>query len=96
MEKTSGSGSPTSYPHTGRGEDTEAGRFGVLALGTALMKNPNQVPNMVDRPDKDASAAEIARWIEEDFGEALAEGIEEATDDDEDVTTLAERLDALV
>jgi site-specific DNA-adenine methylase len=25
---------------------------------------------MVDRPDEDASAAEIARWMEEDFGEA--------------------------
>jgi hypothetical protein len=24
---------------------------------------------MVDRPDEDASAAEIARWMEKDFGE---------------------------
>lgn len=46
---------------------------------------------MVARPDDDASAAEIAEWMEEDFGEALAEGteeavaegIEEAVDDDD-------------
>jgi hypothetical protein len=30
---------------------------------------------MADRPGKDASAAEIARWMEEDFGEALAKGM---------------------
>lgn len=36
---------------------------------------------MVDRPDEDASAAEIARWMEEDFGEALAEGVEEAVEE---------------
>jgi hypothetical protein len=38
---------------------------------------------MLDRPDEDASAAEIARWMEEDFDEALAEGIEQATEEDE-------------
>mgnify|MGYP007116791507 FL=1 len=38
---------------------------------------------MPERPDEDASAAEIARWMEEDFGEALAEGIEQATEEDE-------------
>ena len=38
---------------------------------------------MVDRPDEDASAAEIARWMEEDFSEALAEGIKQATEEDE-------------
>jgi len=38
---------------------------------------------MSDRPDEDASAAEIARWMEEDFGEALAEGIEQVVEDDE-------------
>ncbi len=26
---------------------------------------------MADRPGPDASSAEIARWVEEDFGEAL-------------------------
>ena len=39
---------------------------------------------MVDRPDEDASAAEIARWMEEDFDEALAEGIRDAVEDDHD------------
>jgi hypothetical protein len=39
---------------------------------------------MVDRPGPDASAAEIARWMEEDFGEALAEGMKQASEDDED------------
>lgn len=39
---------------------------------------------MTDRPDEDASAAEIARWMEEDFSEALAEGIKQAVEDDED------------
>jgi hypothetical protein len=38
---------------------------------------------MPERPGEDASAAEIARWMEEDFGEALAEGIEQATEEDE-------------
>jgi hypothetical protein len=38
---------------------------------------------MVNRPGPDASAAEIARWIEEDFGEALAERMKHATEDDE-------------
>jgi hypothetical protein len=39
---------------------------------------------MVDRPDEDASAAEIARWMEEDFGEALAEGMKQATEEDDE------------
>jgi len=39
---------------------------------------------MPERPDEDASAVEIARWMEEDFGEALAEGIEQPTEEDED------------
>ncbi|WP_338739419.1 hypothetical protein [Haloplanus salilacus] len=39
---------------------------------------------MTDRPDEDASAAEIARWMEEDFGEALAEGMKQGLEDDED------------
>lgn len=30
---------------------------------------------MVERPCEDASAAEIAEWMEEDFGEAAADGI---------------------
>lgn len=38
---------------------------------------------MADRPDEDASVAEVARWMEEDFGEALAEGMEQAVEDDE-------------
>lgn len=39
---------------------------------------------MADRPDEDATSAEIARWMEEDFGEALAEGMEQATEGDDD------------
>jgi hypothetical protein len=35
---------------------------------------------MGDRPDEDATAAEIAEWMEQDFGEAVAEGIEQAND----------------
>jgi hypothetical protein len=38
---------------------------------------------MVTRPDDDANAAEIAEWMADDFGEALAEGIEEAVDGDD-------------
>lgn len=38
---------------------------------------------MVDRPDDEASSAEIARWMEENFGEALADGIEGAVEDDD-------------
>lgn len=45
---------------------------------------PSQASDMVDRLGPDASAAEIARWMEEDFGEALAEGVKQATEDDED------------
>lgn len=36
---------------------------------------------MVDRPDEDASPAEIARWMEEDFWENVTDGIEEASED---------------
>lgn len=39
---------------------------------------------MPDRPGPDASRAEIARWMEEDFGEALAEGIRDAAEDEHD------------
>lgn len=39
--------------------------------------------NRGDRPDENASAAEIAEWMEEDFGEALAEGMNEATTENE-------------
>ena len=36
-----------------------------------------------ERPGPDADAAEIARWMEEDFGWALAEGAADAVDEDE-------------
>lgn len=36
-----------------------------------------------ERPPPDADAAEIARWMEEDFGRALADGAENASDKDE-------------
>ena len=37
----------------------------------------------VERPDEDAGAAEIARWMEEDFGEALADGMKQEDSDTE-------------
>jgi len=40
------------------------------------MKNP-------DRPGPDADAAEIARWMEEDFERAVADGMANAGDDDD-------------
>lgn len=38
---------------------------------------------MTDRPGPDATSAEIARWMEEDFGKALAAGVEQAGEDDD-------------
>lgn len=35
----------------------------------------------MERPGPDASAAEIAEWMEEDFGEALAEGAKKALEE---------------
>ena len=37
---------------------------------------------MLERPGEDATNAEIARWMEEDFWESVAEGVEEAAEDD--------------
>lgn len=37
-----------------------------------------------ERPSDDADAAEIARWMEEDFGRAVADGIRSAAKGDED------------
>ena len=50
---------------------------------TVLIQYRDENTGMVDRPDEDADSAEIARWMEEDFGEALAEGIEQAGEDDD-------------
>jgi len=36
-----------------------------------------------ERPGPDADAAEIARWMEEDFGRAVAEGMANAVDEDD-------------
>ena len=38
-----------------------------------------------DRPGPDADAAEIAEWMEEDFGRAVAEGMANAGDDQHEV-----------
>ncbi|QSG11870.1 hypothetical protein HSBGL_1453 [Halapricum desulfuricans] len=35
-----------------------------------------------ERPGPDADAAEIARWMEEDFGWAIAEGMEKVSNED--------------
>ena len=40
-------------------------------------------PERPERPGPDADAAEIAEWMEEDFGRALAEGIANAVDEDD-------------
>jgi len=37
-----------------------------------------------ERPSDDADAAQIARWMEDDFGRAVADGIHEAAADAED------------
>jgi hypothetical protein len=36
----------------------------------------------LERPDEDVDVDEIARWMEENFGEALTDGIKEALDDE--------------
>jgi hypothetical protein len=40
-------------------------------------------PERPERPGPDADAAEIAEWMEEDFGWAVAEGIANAGDEDD-------------
>jgi len=40
--------------------------------------------DMSDLPNEDASPAEIARWMEEDFWKAVAGGMEAIEDDDND------------
>ena len=59
-------------------------RAGMARPDGVLIHEAQQVSGMTDRPDEDATNAEIARWMEEDFGEALAEGTEQATEEDED------------
>ncbi len=44
-------------------------------------------PDRPERPPPDADAAEIAEWMEKDFGWALADGIaSDETEDEEDDT----------
>jgi len=38
----------------------------------------------MEKPGEDASAAEIARWLEADFMDSVAEGIDEALDEDDE------------
>lgn len=38
---------------------------------------------MVERPDEDASAAEIAEWMEQDFWDGVGDSIREAVEDSE-------------
>jgi hypothetical protein len=40
-------------------------------------------PERPERPGPDADAAEIAEWMEEDFGWAVADGVENASGEDE-------------
>lgn len=37
-----------------------------------------------ERPSDDADAAEIAEWMADDFGWALADGMRDAVEDNED------------
>jgi hypothetical protein len=37
-----------------------------------------------ERPGEDADASEIARWMEEDFWAAVAEGVEDAGTEESD------------
>jgi hypothetical protein len=37
---------------------------------------------MVERPDKNASPAEIAEWMEQDFWEGVADSIRSSAQDD--------------
>lgn len=46
-----------------------------------------------DRPDPDADAAEIAEWMEEDFGRAVAEGMANAGEENEHEVVEVEILD---
>jgi len=39
---------------------------------------------MTERPGPDATADEIAEWMEEDFGEAVADGMKKAVEDESD------------
>jgi hypothetical protein len=48
--------------------------------------------NRPERPPSNADAAEIARWMEEDFGWAVAEAAEEYADNDEQEVIEAEIL----
>lgn len=36
-----------------------------------------------ERPGSDATSAEIAEWMEDDFGRAVAQGIAKAVDEDD-------------
>lgn len=44
----------------------------------AFIHCPCEFRGMTERPGEDATSAEIAQWMAEDFGEALAEGFEQA------------------
>lgn len=50
------------------------------SLDTTLLIR-SQYAYMADRPDDDASSAEIARWMEEDFWESVTDGIGEINED---------------
>ncbi|WP_257786073.1 hypothetical protein [Halodesulfurarchaeum formicicum] len=39
---------------------------------------------MAEKPDKDADADEIARWMEEDFWKSVSEGAQKAIQDKKD------------
>lgn len=67
-------------PAEGR-EDRKSGHFGSCVGDAVFFRFWKQTSGMVDRPDNDASSAEIARWMEEDFWESVTEGIEESDGD---------------
>jgi hypothetical protein len=53
----------------------------LYGVDPELIDSPTEGTRL-ERPDEDADVDEIARWMEEDFGEALVEGIKEALDDE--------------
>ena len=54
----------------------------VFVLTSTILFVRTQLVSMTDRPGKDASAAEIAKWMENDFWDSFADGIEDADTDE--------------
>jgi hypothetical protein len=53
----------------------------LYGVDPELIDSPTEGTRL-ERPDEDVDVDEIARWMEENFGEALTDGIKEALDDE--------------